>query len=234
MFKPIYPYGDPIGTLPVDPTAVFNSGAVMQRNATTGLMALSDGSAPLGFAGENKTTAYTGKEVDEAATLNGTTAANLSKSNLTADRVKVTNEAGDTEYVEDTDYTIADTNGTITRIALGAITDGQTVLVSYEYQKSSSELLNAQPLGTDDTAGSGNVTIYNAPGIYASDQYDITRTFQLNQLLYANTGQMTNTNSGLSAGAPVIGRVFKVPVGGVDTPSEPNPDMLYVEFNLQL
>ena len=234
MFKPIQPYGDPIGILAVDASATFEAGVVLQRDATTGEMALSDGSAPLGFAGENKTVAYTGKVVDESAVLNGVVATNLNKTNLTADQVKVTNSAGDTEYTETTDYTVNDTNGTITRVALGAIGDGDTVLVSYQYTKSSVELLNAQPLGTDDTAGSGNVTIWNAPGIYATDQYDIVRTYALNQLLYVNTGIVTNTNSGLSAGAPVIGRVFKVPVGGVDTPSEPNPDMLYVEFNIQL
>lgn len=51
--------------------------------------------------------------------------------NLTS--VSVTNTAGSTTYTVTTDYTVDATNGTITRVASGAITAGQAIAATYTY-----------------------------------------------------------------------------------------------------
>jgi len=67
----------------------------------------------------------------ESQKLVGTTANSLAKSGAISGSVTVTSSPAGTTYVEGTDYTISYTAGTIVRIAGGAITDGQTVLVNY-------------------------------------------------------------------------------------------------------
>lgn len=75
----------------------------------------------------------------ENVTLTGTTAAALKNTDVTANTIAVKDAAGTITYVLDTDYTVTtDAASKVTSIArksTGAITDGQTVKVSYDYTK---------------------------------------------------------------------------------------------------
>lgn len=66
--------------------------------------------------------------------------------------VVVKNEAGDTTYVADTDYTVDVANGKITRIATGAIASGATVKVDYSWLDPST-VLAADIIGEVDVDG---------------------------------------------------------------------------------
>lgn len=234
MFRPIYADINPL-SVAVDSAETFESGVVGQL-ASDEEIVVSDGVNPYGLLDGYKTTTFHKKIVNESVVLNGVTASNLANTNLTASSNRVTNAAGDTVYTETTDYTINATNGTITRVALGNIADGETVLVSYEYQVSVEEYLEiSQAIGaSDDTSGSGQITVWYGQGIYDSDQYDITRTYAINNLLYADSGIITNTNAGISGTAKVIGRVVGVPVGGAVSATDPYPALLRLELNIQL
>lgn len=74
-------------------------------------------------------------KADEAIVLNGTTATNLSRGNVSNVTVRSAAEQGGTLYVVTTDYTVNAVNGTITRVSPGAtpIPDGATVYVTYTY-----------------------------------------------------------------------------------------------------
>ena len=71
--------------------------------------------------------------IDEALELTGTTPVALPSSGLDGIFIQVWSEvnAGGDNFVEDTDFTFDRTAGTIARIALGAIGDGQTVYATY-------------------------------------------------------------------------------------------------------
>lgn len=66
--------------------------------------------------------------------------------------VVVKNEAGDTTYVADTDYTVDAANGKITRITTGAIASGATVKVDYSWLDPSTALA-ADIIGAVDVDG---------------------------------------------------------------------------------
>lgn len=70
---------------------------------------------------------------NDPAVLTGITAVALTESPIVANSEVVTDITGAITYVEGTDYTLDYGAGTIARIALGAITDGQTVYVDYVY-----------------------------------------------------------------------------------------------------
>ena len=57
----------------------------------------------------------------------------LNNANLKASSVTVTNEGASTTYTETTDYTIDYTDGTITALSTGAITNNQVLKVTYTY-----------------------------------------------------------------------------------------------------
>jgi hypothetical protein len=82
------------------------------------------------------TSAYTqasGSAVDEVVVANKGGYANLAFRNATAVGLTVKNSAGSTTYVKDTDYTIDYAFGQIFALETGAITDKQSLKVSYTY-----------------------------------------------------------------------------------------------------
>ena len=228
MFRPLYAYGNPL-SLAVAPTITFRPGMIGQLDATSTII-LTDGTFPIGFLDDNKLTTYHRKIVDEAVVLTGVVASNLLHSNLTALAFKVTNAAGTIVYTNIADYTVNIVNGTIQRTALSTIVTGATVLVTYEYQLPTAESVSSQPSGSDDTAGSGKVAVWNAAGIYGTDQYDVTRTYAVNECLYALAGIVTNSNAGISGTPCVIGRVHRVPAATGGAPTPINPERAYNEL----
>lgn len=229
MFRPLYAYGNPL-SLAVSSTITFRPGMVGQLDATSTVI-LTDGTYPIGLLDDNKLATYHKKVVNESVVLTGVVASNLMHSALTAGAFKVTNVAGTVTYANLADYTVNIVNGTIQRTALSTIASGQTVLVSYEYQLPSAESLSSQPSGFDDTAGSGKVAVWNAPGIYLTTEYDITLNYAVNECLYALNGIITNSNAGISGQPCVIGRVHRVPAAATaQGPERPYPEALEIEL----
>lgn len=92
--------------------------------------------------------------VDESLTLTKTDAkalANKNGDNTKVTNIVVTDSTGATTYVENTDYTVqvgADGYTRIARITTGSITDGQQVLVDYDYTPNLSKKITFNTGGT--------------------------------------------------------------------------------------
>ena len=231
MFKPIQYQMNPL-SFPVDPTEDFEAGVVLQLDPTTGQLIRSDGTAPLGLADGYKSDSYHRKVINEHVVLTAEDAIPLAHANLTADAVKVTDVTGVTEYLENTDYLVNDINGTIARLAGQAIGDGDEVLVSSEYLLTVAEWRASCPIGNDDTIGSGQCAVWT-DGVFETDQYVLTDAFAINQHLYAEDGLLTNSYG--QSGSPLhVGRVLRVPAGGLGSAALPYPALMLVEFDVDL
>lgn len=123
-----------LGTYIASPAATIRAGAMVANGAAAGEIVQANATDVLGVSKHAKETFGYSVNVDEAIVLNGTTAANLDRANVSEVTVKSAPGYGGTTYTGGgTDYSVNATNGTITRVALGAITDGQTVYVTYRY-----------------------------------------------------------------------------------------------------
>lgn len=74
-----------------------------------------------------------GTATDQAVTVKLGKGVELGKINISATGFTVTNEAETTTYVLDTDYTVNYRLGILTALSTGAITDAQSLKVSYSY-----------------------------------------------------------------------------------------------------
>ena len=144
----------------------------------------------------------------------------LSKGNiLSTGDIKVTNSTGTVVYTNGADYLVNTTNGVITRGA-GLIPALATVIIWYKYSllatqiywdnvstkwTASGQNYDRQP---DDTLGSGKITVAEGLVKLYTDQYDVTRTYTLNQALYSNVNSMWTNAGGFTS---AIGRVLSVP-----------------------
>jgi len=213
--------GREVGNKPVDPNTTFNAGMVGEFNSL-GNIVVSDGTAPCGILKWNKTSTFYGVSVDESQVTNtdGVTATNLNSANVTNVRVRSLAGGLGTLFVSGTDYTLNATNGTITRLSAGAIASGATVFVTYTYQLTASQIasgVNAPGnvglnfnLNTDDTQGSGKITLIQGLSTVYTDQYDTSRTYNMNDKLYVLSGGLF-TNAVLGAAFPEFGRVISIP-----------------------
>lgn len=202
--------GREVGNKPVDASATFEAGQIASY-ASDGELVLSDStSVPCGMFKWNKTTQIYGAVVAEAVTLTGTTASNLDHANV--HDVKVTSTAtGGTVYNLTTDYTANTTNGTITRVATGQISSGQTVYVFYTYQKTTAEMDRDGKnflLTNDDSQGSNKMTIIQGMSTVYTDQFETNRVYAVNDAVYASgNGKLTNA----AVSSYRIGRVVSIP-----------------------
>ncbi|MBV5339827.1 MAG: hypothetical protein J0665_09755 [Deltaproteobacteria bacterium] len=115
-------------------TALLNS-AYQRRLGKWGTLNLNAGANYLHTT--RKGVKGTAELSNEPHTLNSTAETFLDKSGINTDSIVVTNSAGTIIYVKDIDYRI-DLIGNsvrISRLPLGAVTDGQLVLVSYSYTR---------------------------------------------------------------------------------------------------
>jgi len=71
--------------------------------------------------------------VDEAVTLTGVAASSLTKGSIKPGTVVVKNAAGTVTYDEGTDYNVAYGPGKVQRVAAGAITDPEDVVISFTW-----------------------------------------------------------------------------------------------------
>ncbi len=121
--------------------------------------------------------------VSEAATVGTTNTLTLAHPRVAS--VVVKNSAGTVTYTEATDYTVDPTTGVITRVATGAITAGQTVAVSYDYQDPTTVLSADIIGGVDATTGNregieallDTSSVYGfAPKTLIAPQYSSSKT----------------------------------------------------------
>lgn len=208
-----------LGTRDVAPNAEFEAGAIVALDSN-GAVVKADGATPLGVAKWNRTLILSGVIIDEEIVLEGTNPANLKHPLLKSGSVKVTNTARNVIYEEGTDYSVNYTNGQITRIDTGSIPSGATVLVSYTYQLSEIETKVIRGTNyvntTDDTLGSGKITVIENWAEIYTDQFDTSKTYTPGQQLYVGVGEMAGRFTTDNASGKPYGIVYKAP-----TPDDP-------------
>lgn len=216
-----YAYNRPF--YPVDTTVNIQSGMVafLATNVAGVVVATTaaSGTVPIGTFWKDRAASYVRNWMD-SLTFNANNIITVSKGNiLTTASVRVTNAAGTTTYTQGTDYTVTVANGVITRLAAGAITAAQTVLVTYRYnvQAGTEEWENASTQWStaqnydrqaNDTLGSGSITISEGDAKLFTDQYDPAQTYTLNATLRSNAASLWTTGAGISS---ICGRVIRVP-----------------------
>jgi len=208
-----------LGTYVANPATTFRAGMLVQLNASQQIE-ISDGSEPFGFAKYTKANTLYAAVNGERIQLNGVVATPLAHGSLwvpgASGGIRVTNDDRTTTYTETTDYTVSYPNGTVTRVALGAIGDGDYVRVDYQYQVTEQELKfegrNFWNFVNDVDIQGGKITVINDWSIIFTTQYDSSQTYAVNDAL--NAGTSGNSKSGLvtkGGGGAFIGNVFQVP-----------------------
>lgn len=199
------------GTDLVDVNSVFQEGDLLILTANG--WKRSDSATAAGIraiAAINKSSTQYGVVIGEQVVLNGTTPSNLKHANLVANSQRV--YIGATVYVEGTDYTVNDVNGTIARIAAGSIPDGATVSVDYQYELTQAEKdVKGRPIENivDETASSGRVEVIKPPAVVFLTNYDPAPGYQVGASVYDNgDGRLTSDGSG---GKVAVGKVKQAP-----------------------
>ena len=208
---------DRLGTDPVDPNSFFQEGDMLHWDEAVGWTLSTDGTADVmrAIAGLNKSqNQMDGVVINEEISFAGGDTQNLSKGNLIAGSVRVTDPTGVTVYAVTTDYTINATNGQITRVGGGTIPAGGDVLVSFTYQKSLIEIEEepGMPLDNqlDETLGSGQVVAIRGKNvIIVTDRYDTAQAYAGNDPLYDNGDGLLTTDA--SGGVVEVGKVKNGP-----------------------
>jgi hypothetical protein len=183
-------------SLPVDPTAEFEAGTFAQLKLIGNdiVAGVSDGTAPLGIIDDVRTTAFTSAQVDEVVVVSG----GVTGTDDSGDLVSLADVTQVLEFPSIIDDSFTSTISVILNSVNGVITipagtgvnydsdndgvnDSFKVIVNYIYR------VAAKP-GDDSTVGSGRITVHYQRGIYASDQFDTTQVYPINENLYIGLG----------------------------------------------
>lgn len=209
-----YYYRRPFYT--VDPDAEITAGmiAFLRQVGTTiyaTTAALSTSGVPIGTFWKDHNLGYYRSTVESKTfDLNGLIYL-TNGSLISTTKVQVASTAG-VVYTMGSDYTVTLANGIVTRIAGGAITAGETVVVTYEYSVTAAQInyyggTNYDRL-PDDTLGSGQIAVVEGWAHIYTDQFDVTQTYVLNAPLRSNTeSKWTSAVTGYS----ICGRVIEPP-----------------------
>ena len=182
-----------MGTDPVDPNTTFQEGMLLHWTAN-GWAVSDDGSTVCirGIAGLNKVSALKQPIIGELVSFASGLVQNLKYGNVT--NVYATLLIG-TPCQNPRDYLVSSApNGTITKIAFGVggaiIPDLGSALFSYTFQVplDLQEEENGMPLSNnlDETLGSGNAVVFTEKMEIATDQYDSSLAYAVNDPLYDN------------------------------------------------
>jgi hypothetical protein len=154
------------------------------------------GTAPLGYA----------VKVDVPIVLDGTAAVFVGRGNISNVAVRETADFG-SAFVVTTDYTVDATAGTITRVALGSIGDGDTVYVTFTYALVDADYQfdgrSFRNNSNDFVTGHGsetqpNVAIMTDRMKVFSTEYDTNKAYGLtsNFKLYCSAAGIATSTSG--------------------------------------
>lgn len=200
--------GRALGVWMADPAASFLAGQVLSLNAA-GQLQLCTGAGAVGIAKWNKATSLSAVVINEAIVLTGTAATSLKHAGVS--NVKVTSLDGATTYVVTTDYVVGAVNGTITRNGGGAITSGQTVLVSYRYAVPEADLdfegRNFFNFIDDVTIAQGRVAVIQGLSTLFSCAFDPSQAYAIGDSITCGA----NGNVTKGGGGDVIGKVVQLP-----------------------
>lgn len=154
-------------------------------------------SVPVGVFKQDKATALYGVVVSEAVTFDAVNSVeNLKHANVS--NVRVIDSDGSTDRTAG--VTVNATNGTLTNGGTGSgIAAGETVTVSYTYQKTEDELTRDGKnfFNTMDfTAGSDRAVLLQGAWRVYTDQFDSSVAYTVGATLYVGTGGVFTTTSG--------------------------------------
>jgi len=139
-----------LGTEVAGPAADFRPGQIVTRDAS-GYIQPCTGLYSYGVAKWGKTQLGNSLTVDKEMVLTGTTAISLGRGSVSNVTVRAAPDMGGALYVgAGTDYTVVALAGTVARAGGSAITDGQTVYVTFTYALTADDFL------TDGTHWFGN------------------------------------------------------------------------------
>jgi len=199
--------------------ATIRQGQMVALDANQELV-VADSNNVIGVAKFNKMTVGKSANVDEALVLTGTSPVNLKRANVSNVSVRSAPNQGGTTYTETTDYTVNSANGTVTRVAGGAITSGQTVYVTYTFDMTAGDYkfqgLNFFNSNDDVTVAEGRLAIVQGPATLYTMEYDTSRSYTLSGTganLYcggATSGLEGLFTSNASEGR-YVGRVIQLP-----------------------
>lgn len=202
------------GVFQASSAATIRAGQMVSMNSS-GQLVLATGADVIGVAKWNQMTLGQAVNVDEQITAVTSVAVNLKRANVS--NVAVRSAAGQTGTLftaGGVDYTLNTTNGTITAIMGGAITNGQTLFVTYsfaltnaDYQFQGKNFFNS----LDDVfQAAGRLAVCMGPAILFTTEYDTSKTYALtgasSDLFCTSGGQFSNTNSG-----DYVGKVIQLP-----------------------
>lgn len=202
------------GTFSCDPSATIRAGQLVALDSS-GRLILSTGANVVGVARFNKMTLGKAVNVNEAIVLTGTDVINLKRANVSNVSVRATADVSAAAFVgAGTDYTANTTNGTIARVGSGAITDGETVYVTYTFDLTEADykFIGKNFWQTNDVAtiNEGRMAIIMGPALIYTTEYDTSRT-------YATTGASSTLYSGATglftnaSGQEHVGKCIQIP-----------------------
>lgn len=211
-------FSDELGTYVHAAGASFRQGQFATYDAN-GYVVAATGTGVIGMFKWGNASFGTAVKVDVPIVLNGTTATSVGKANISNVAVRATADFG-TAYTVTTDYTVSATAGTITRVALGSIGDGDTVYVTFTYALTDADFEidgrsfrnnnNDFVSGHGDTSGgTNNVNIISGWSRIFSAEYDTSADYGLTsdfKLYCSSTGVATS-----ASGTDFVGRVCQVP-----------------------
>lgn len=206
------------GTWVMNPAAVIRQGQFVKQDAD-GFIIVGDGDETIGLAKWGSAPLGRSLKMDVPIVLTGTTAVSVGRGNISGVSVRADPNFG-TAYTVTTDYTVQAVAGTITRVALGGIADGETVYVTFTFELVASDFLfdgvssfrnqnENKVLGQED-----RLTVVQFGCKIVSAEWDTSEDYAIGDPLFVSTaGQATATS-----GTDFVGRVFQLPnsdVGGV-------------------
>lgn len=200
----------------VDPDAEITAGMVaFLRQVGTSIYAttatLAPSGIPIGTFWKDHNLGYFRTTV-ESKTFDAADVIYLTNGSLMSTaKIQVTSTTG-TIYGLGADYTVALANGVITRVTLGSITPGETVIVTYEYSITAAQIsyyggVNYDRM-PDDTLGSGQIAVVEGWAHIYTDQYDVAQVYTLNAPLRSNLASLWTS---AVTGFAICGRVVEPP-----------------------
>jgi hypothetical protein len=204
------------GLYVANPTATIRPGMLVSRDSS-GYVVPSVGTDILGWARWGQVSLGSSVKVDVPVTLNGTTPTSVGRGSISNVSVRSAVNMGGTPSVGGTDYTLDGTAGTIARIALGNISDGQTVYVTFTYALTDADydidgrFFQNQPENRTQYEAGRLAVITGWSKIYtiewASGSATTGRTYSVNTALYGDADGKANS----TAANEFVGRCYQVP-----------------------
>lgn len=202
------------GVWQTDPTATIRAGQMVSLNASN-LLIQATGLNVIGVAKWNQMTLGQAVNVDEILIGVFSVAVNLKRANVS--NVAVRSAAGQTGTLfvaGGTDYTLNAGNGTITVNPAGAITNGQTLFVTYSFALANADYAfqgkNFFNQLDDVQLAAGRLTVIQGPAILFTTEYDTSKTYTMTGVgsdLFCNaSGQFTNVVAN-----DFVGKVVQLP-----------------------